>query len=242
MKLGITAIDTDAGKTMITGTLLAALRERKIKAVAVKPVASGCIKDAQGVLHSQDADFLLACMPELGLTSADILPYRLEAALTPAVAAKLEKIALDKQTMLAVAQKWSDKEVVLVEGVGGLAAPLLDNYLVVDYFADLNLPIVLVTNNRLGCINHTVLSVKYAQSKGLKVLGIIVNLWEENTADILATSNLQYMQSLTGVPIIGKFPKVNLPLTARALADYAEQYLDLDGLIVQLQITEGERK
>ena len=189
-----------------------------------------------------DADFLLACMPELGLTSADILPYRLEAALTPAVAAKLEKIALDKQTMLAVAQKWSDKEVVLVEGVGGLAAPLLDNYLVVDYFADLNLPIVLVTNNRLGCINHTVLSVKYAQSKGLKVLGIIVNLWEENTADILATSNLQYMQSLTGVPIIGKFPKVNLPLTARALADYAEQYLDLDGLIAQLQITEGERK
>ena len=194
------------------------------------------------MLHSQDADFLLACMPELGLTSADILPYRLEAALTPAVAAKLEKIALDKQTMLAVAQKWSDKEVVLVEGVGGLAAPLLDDYLVVDYFADLNLPIVLVTNNRLGCINHTVLSVKYAQSKGLKVLGIIVNLWEENTADILATSNLQYMQSLTGVPIIGKFPKVNLPLTARALADYAEQYLDLDGLIAQLQITEGERK
>ena len=88
--IGITATDTEMGKTVVTGALAAALRYRGIVPGIYKPVASGCIRKEGGTLISTDAEFQMKCAGYPEEKRREVIPVVLEAALAPAEASKLE--------------------------------------------------------------------------------------------------------------------------------------------------------
>ena len=124
---------------------------------------------------------------------------------------------------------------LLVEGVGGITAPLWQDYLLVDFMIELGLPVIVVTRPNLGTINHTILTVEYARRRGLHVAGIIINGWNEAEVGILEKSNEEYIARLTGVPILGKFPYSTAisegDIQSVELAQLAEEYLKIDEII-----------
>ena len=219
--IGITATDTEFGKTVVSACLAAGFKQLGLDVGVFKPAASGCVRRTDGKLVSEDAELLMkgAAMP---FEQHDkVVPYVLEAALAPAEASKLAGISLDSNVMEQAARKMIEgHEVTIVEGVGGISAPLTDDYLVKDFFKALHLPVIIVVKPLLGNVNHAVLSAYYAQHEGLNVLGFIVNGWDEAHAGVLERSNLYYYEKLTGLPVLSKLPVLDKALLSGA--DMAE--------------------
>lgn len=233
--LFITATDTEVGKTVISGAIAAACQARRINIGVMKPVASGGVRNCQGNLISEDAEFLMTAAKIDSSRRQLVNPICFKAALTPAVAAKVEGQLVDLQLIVeAYHQLRSLYDVVLIEGVGGITAPIWEEFLVADLMIKLQLPGIIVVRPDLGTINHTVLTATYARQRGINIGGIIVNGWNE-PAGILEQSNLEYIKKLTGLPILGQFPRVpSINVTAGGqvgLAELAEQYLDMNGII-----------
>lgn len=238
--LFITATDTDVGKTVITGVIAAALKARKLQVGVMKPMASGGVVDQQGELIAEDATFLMKAAGFEESQRGAVNPLCLGPALTPAVAATISGITIDMPAIVeAYHELRKNYEPVIVEGVGGITAPLWQNYLLVDFMVELGLPVIVVTRPNLGTINHTVLTIEYARSRGLQVAGIIINGWNEREVGILEKSNEEYMTRLTGVPIVGKFPYSPListgRITSEELAELGEKYLQMDEIITIIE-------
>lgn len=234
--LFITATDTEIGKTVISGAISAALKKRGINVGVMKPVASGGVKNKYGRLISEDASFLMqAVQIDEGMRNI-VNPLCLGPALTPAIAARESGVTIDVQQFIASYQKLREMyEYTVVEGVGGITAPLWEDYLVIDFMQAVNLPAVVVASAKLGSINHTVLTVEYARQHKIKVIGIILNGWPEGEAGILEKSNAEYIERLTLVPIIGKFPYVPaISVTeckTEGLAELGEKYIEINKLL-----------
>lgn len=172
--LYVTGTDTGIGKTMASTALLHALRARGHTAVGMKPVASGCEKTPQG-WRNEDALALQAAsdpQPDYAILN----PYALPAPLAPELAAADVGVTLSLAPIVhAFAQLRAQAQVVVVEGVGGWAAPLSADLDQADLVHALQLPVVLVVGVRLGCINHARLSAAAIAADGLACVGWIAN-------------------------------------------------------------------
>lgn len=230
--LFITATGTEVGKTVITGALAAGLKELGLSIGVMKPMASGGVINQKGQLVSEDASFL---MKAAGIDEEQrklVNPFCFAPPLTPAVAAKVSGVQVDlSQVHQAYYQLGQLYEGLLVEGAGGMIAPLWEEYLVTDLMKEWVLPAIIVARPNLGTINHTVLTAAYAKQQGIPVAGVIINGWEEAKAGVLEHSNLEYIERLTGLPILGKFPQSEaIDVAANetaALARLAKEHLDL---------------
>ena len=157
----ITGTDTGVGKTLASCTLLHALRARGLRAVGMKPLASG--SDATpGGLRNDDA-LALQASSDPRPRYEDVNPYALPLPLAPELAARDAGVEVALAPMLAAhARLAAQSDVVVVEGVGGWAAPLspsLDQADLVRALGD-DVPVVLVVGLRLGCLNHAYLSAR----------------------------------------------------------------------------------
>ncbi|QHG85978.1 dethiobiotin synthase [Xanthomonas sp. NCPPB 1638] len=170
----VTGTDTGIGKTMASTAVLHALRARGHTAVGMKPVASGCARTLQG-WRNEDALALQAAsdpQPEY----ATLNPYALPAPLAPELAAADVGVTLSLAPIVhAFAQLRAQAQMVVVEGVGGWAAPLSADLDQADLVRALQLPVVLVVGVRLGCINHARLSAAAIAADGLDCVGWIAN-------------------------------------------------------------------
>ena len=234
--LFITGTDTDVGKTVITGAIAAALRNRGQNIGVMKPMASGGVANQDGKLIAQDATFLMQAAG-ISENKRDLVnPVCLEFELTPAVSATISGVEVDIPAILKTYQMAAKTyDPLIVEGVGGIVAPLWQDYLVADLMVEMALPIIIVTRPNLGTINHTVLTVEYARQRGLQVAGIIINGWNEDEVGILEHSNETYMAQLSQVPILGKFPHSKTISVVEAqtgqLAQLAEEHLQMEQII-----------
>ncbi|MDD4600217.1 ATP-dependent dethiobiotin synthetase BioD 1 [bioreactor metagenome] len=240
--LFITATDTEVGKTVITGALAAAFKQRGLQVGVIKPVASGGVRNNNGQLVAEDATFLLKATGLDETHRKVINPLCLAPALTPAVAAVESGITIDIDHLESCCQNMLNScELGLVEGVGGITAPIWADYLVADLMKTLALPIIIVARPNLGTINHAVLTAHYARQRGLTVLGFIINSWQDETCGVLEQSNLDYIKRLTGLPILGKFPhsnKISVPQAKIGnLAELANHHLAIDQI---LRLTEED--
>lgn len=170
----VTGTDTGIGKTLSSCTLLHALRAQGLRAVGMKPLASGCESTPDG-LRNEDALALLAASdPQPAY--ADINPYALPLPLAPELAARDAGIDVALAPMLAAhARLAAQADAVVVEGVGGWAAPLSAGLDQADLVRALDLPVVLVVGLRLGCLNHAYLSARAIQADGCRLAGWIGN-------------------------------------------------------------------
>ncbi len=208
MKRGcfITGTDTGVGKTFVACALAGALKNHGRDVGVMKPVETGCAERGGGLVPA-DA---LALKEAAG--AADPLdainPYRFAAPLAPNVAARSTGREID---LTIIKERYEDlstvHDLVLVEGAGGLFAPVTDSETMADLAALLGLPLIIVAPSRLGCINHTLLTVRAAEQKGIPVLGIILNHPVPlDAADLSTQYNLEEIKRLSGVPVLGEVP------------------------------------
>ncbi|MCL6479380.1 MAG: dethiobiotin synthase [Peptococcaceae bacterium] len=204
----ITGTDTGVGKTVVTAGLLAALRRSGIDAVAFKPVQSGGVRKGNGGLASPDADFYLKAAGMSG-EERDYNLYCLEPPLSPHLAAEMSGVTIDPGAILSRSREYlSNHRVLLVEGAGGICAPLnRDGYNMADLARDLGFPLVVVARPTLGTINHTLLTIHYARMKGLTVAGFIFN-GPAGDQDFMVRDNAAVIESLTGAPLLGMLPHI----------------------------------
>lgn len=183
----VTATDTDAGKTYIACQILQAWKTQGYSVAAFKPVASGAIW-VDGALASEDA---MALAEVTGQDLSEINPYTFEKPASPHIADELG--AFDLQACVSQYQQLRQgHDRVLVEGVGGWCVPLSQQHLLKDLVHALALPVVMVARIQLGCINHSLLTIKQIKRDQAPYLGWIANVIETDYAD--ADSNIQAIQ------------------------------------------------
>ena len=170
----VTGTDTGIGKTLASCTLLHALRAHGLRAAGMKPVASGCER-IDGEWRNADA-LALQAAGEPGIAYADINPYALEHPLAPELAARDAGIELTLRPILDAYARLADRaDALIVEGVGGWAAPLSASLMQADLVRALQLPVVLVVGLRLGCLNHALLSARTIVDDGVHLAGWIAS-------------------------------------------------------------------
>ncbi len=191
MSFFITGTDTGVGKTYVTCLILQALRQSGHDAVGYKPISCG---------DREDASILAAASGDLPLD--EINPVHLNTPVAPYVAGLLENRTVEPATLLAGYHRLANRHAaVLVEGAGGWEVPLAANYRVSDLAADLKLPVILVAANKLGALNHVILTVNAIRARGLVCAGIILNQLEDEM-DTAMITNKGVVEDLTGVPLL----------------------------------------
>lgn len=177
----ITGTDTDVGKTYVAGCIAHTLIQNGYQVTPRKPIASGCIKQADGSLLSEDALFLQqSCQSNESLQT--ICPYQYEPPISPQTAIEQVGLVISTQDLLTACQPSSnllENEFLLVEGAGGFYSPICSDGLNKDLAQALGLPVILVVKNQLGCINHTLLSLAAIEQAGLQAHSIIINFSSE---------------------------------------------------------------
>jgi dethiobiotin synthetase len=224
----IAGTDTGVGKTCIAGGLASFYHQLGMRVGVMKPIESGCKRLEDG-LHSQDALFLkkMSSSPD---DLDQIVPYRLELPLTPSVAAEMEGIEIDLKEVKRIYQQLErNYDLMLIEGVGGLLAPLYKRFTSVDLVRLLGIPVIVVARNTLGTINHTLLTVEHARQRSLALVGIIINNCDADP-DVSSETNPEVIKQLSGLPLLGVIPYLPLPRRddASLLAEVMGEYVDRD--------------
>ena len=181
----VSGIDTDAGKSYATGALAARWRSEGVNVVTQKFIQTGC---DGGV--SEDITLHRKLMGT-GLLPEDLdgttCPIRLRYPASPDLAARLEGKEIDLAPVASSTRKLLEKfDVVLVEGAGGLLVPITGLYTMLDYVAEHSLPLILVTNPKLGSVNHTLLSLEVCRARNMNVDMLVYNLHPETSPEITA--------------------------------------------------------
>jgi len=198
----VSGTDTGVGKTTVACALASGFTARAMRVAVMKPAETGCeLRD--GELIALDALALRAA----ALSSAPlelICPYRYPSAIAPAAAADLDGLEPPDLGRIRAAceQLAHDSDIMLVEGAGGIAVPLTwrENY--ADAALELDLELILVVPNRLGCLNGAVLSLDYATRRGVRVKGYILH--DVDAAPSLAArTNVRSLGRLTPAACLG---------------------------------------
>ena len=204
----VTGTDTGVGKSVASAALLHALRARGRRAIGMKPVASGC-EWIDGGWRNEDARLLQAASdprPDYD----DVNPFALRAPVAPELALRDDGVDLALTPILAAhARLASQGDAMVVEGVGGWAAPLSAELDQLDLVRALRLPVVLVVGLRLGCINHARLSVRAIQGDGVELLGWIGNVIDPAMARI--DDNFGILRQRLPIPCWGRLPYAARP-------------------------------
>jgi len=187
----ITGTDTAVGKTYLTRLMIASLRAEGRDAYGFKPISCG---------DRDDGRMLAEISGNLPIDVAN--PLHFASPVAPYVAALLENKSIDPAVLVKAYQKFSEnKEIVLVEGAGGWEVPITENYFISDLAMDLGLPVILVAANRLGALNHILLTLAAIEAKGLTCAGIILNQLEDEM-DTPMITNKGILASLTDIPVL----------------------------------------
>ncbi|MRR57430.1 MAG: dethiobiotin synthase [Deltaproteobacteria bacterium] len=201
----ITGTDTGVGKTVVASALASYLKCRGIRVGVLKPVTSGAV-EVDGRLVSEDAELLRMAS---GCTSPDedIAPYLLREPLAPSEAASREGVSIRAERILEAFNRVSAlHDVTIVEGAGGLLVPLGEGLLVADLAVRLNLPVIIVARPNLGTVNHTLMTCECARSRGIRVMGVVINgqPLHPGPAEHYAS---RVIASLSGVPVLAVLPR-----------------------------------
>jgi len=169
----ITGTDTDVGKTYVACCIAKTLIKQGLSVAPRKPIASGCIRQSNGALLAEDALHLQqSCQTSDSLQT--ICPYQFELPISPQRAIQEANLTITIQDLVQACQN-KKSSYTLVEGAGGFYSPLAQDGLNKDLAIQLNLPVILVVANRIGCINQALLSIEAIQRSGLSLHSIIVN-------------------------------------------------------------------
>jgi dethiobiotin synthetase len=191
----ITGSDTDVGKTYIACQIVRQLVQQGVKVETRKPVESGCVVSANGDLVTHDA-LALQQANDNRESIERIAAYRYRAALAPPRAARLENEEIRIAQLIDACERDQADHRLIVEGAGGFYSPLAENELNADLASALQLPVVIVVNDRIGAVNQALMTIQAVESRQLRVAAIVLNQVEpitdaamDNATDLQAHSD-----------------------------------------------------
>jgi dethiobiotin synthetase len=204
--LFVTATDTAVGKTEVACALLRDARRRGLDAVGMKPAQSGLVpgepSDAERLRDAADAVEPLEA----------ICPYGFAPPLAPAVAARLAGLAISFGRIVDAARALGARHAaVLVEGAGGVLAPLTLEETYADLAVALGLPVLVIARAGLGTVNHTALTLEALRRRDLAIAGVVLNrtgAWDDPSVP----HNAAEIARLTGIRPAAVLPFVADPV------------------------------
>lgn len=219
IRLGITGTDTAVGKTYLSTVLLGLLRRRGLNVAAMKPVETGVKADdpASDAMRLREA-----------AGSDDpidrIRPILLAEPLAPWVARLRSGGSVDLNALDEAYQRLQEgRDAILVEGAGGLLVPITRDLAYDGLFVQWGLDLIVVAGNRLGTINHTLLTVRAAHDAGLRVRGVVLNALGPEPGGIAERTNLEALSELLSpVPVL-PFPWIRRDRPLDYAVDIAEE-------------------
>lgn len=223
----IIGIDTEIGKTTIAAGLSNLLFRKGIEIGVMKPFATG-IKRYSKDFKSLDTKMLKDASGNKDNDNI-INPYFYSMPTAPYLAKKILKLNenIDIEEIL---NKYKEIEIrhdfTIVEGIGGLMVPLSKDFSVADLASIINIPIILITSNRIGSINHIIMTSRLAKLYKLKIKGIIINnkcKFLETYYKLITNSLPRVVEELTQCKVLATIPYIKKP-TAKKIANILEKY------------------
>ena len=217
--LFITGIDTGVGKTTVAMGLARALRDEGMDVGVMKPFAAGGPDDTRILIEAARVDD----PPDL------VTPQYFPVPASPYTASKILDMKPDVNLVLDAFERLGRlHKAILVEGIGGVMTPILRGYHIVDLAVQMEIPCILVVSNRIGAVNHTILSVEACKRRRVRLAGMILNGMDP---DGYQTGNLRDdLEDLTGLSVLGMIGKINSPGIGGAAAAIRNS-VDLGSLI-----------
>ncbi|CAN5524245.1 dethiobiotin synthase [soil metagenome] len=207
MSLFVTGTDTGVGKTSFTVWLLQRLRERGLRVAGYKPI---CCGDRADATHLQAAS-------SPGLTIDEVNPIWLRTPAAPLTAARAEQRFIDLASLReGFVRLKSGFDFVAVEGVGGWMVPITARYWSSDLARDLGLPVLVVAANRLGCLNHILLTVRAIEAVPLKCAGVVLNDLDVD-GGLAAANNAAILRACLTLPIVPQFHPENTQIAGELM-------------------------
>lgn len=169
----ISGIDTDAGKSIVTGVIARTLLKRGVKVITQKFIQTGCVGISEDILKHRE---LMGVAPYEEDKDGTTCPYVMTYPASPHLAAEIDGVTIDLKRIHQSTEKLASRyDVVLLEGAGGLYVPVNRNYLTIDYIQEYSHPLILVTSSKLGSINHTLMSLELCRLRGIEVRYVVYN-------------------------------------------------------------------
>jgi dethiobiotin synthetase len=193
VSLFLTGTGTGVGKTFVAIELLRWLRSHGIRAAGMKPICCG---------DREDARRLLAASAE-GISIEELNPVWLQSPVAPSVAAQIEQVEIDLGKIRNCFRNLSERfDTVIVEGVGGWLVPITADLFIGDFAKQLDLPVAIVAENRLGCLNHILLTLESVQRRRLVCAGVILNQGNGPTDLAQSTNETELRRLLAGINLV----------------------------------------
>ena len=201
----ITGTDTGVGKTLVAAALASHFSLKGLKVGVMKPIETGVNNPAD---LGPDAT-LLRWAADSSDDESLISPYRFPLPVAPCQAATAAKEQIDIDKIVKAYQTLrQDKDIVLVEGAGGLMVPIRGGFIMADLARQLGLPLLVITHPRLGTLNHTLLTTFTARAMELELSGYIINQMPENPDEAMRQIP-HLLSSLASADLLGVLPEVS---------------------------------
>jgi len=213
--LFVTGTDTGVGKTVVACALARAWTTSGIPMAVRKPIESGCTRRGDD-LYPADGDALAGAAGYVETLDA-ITPWRYELAISPERAARLAGREVSLAEVTEAVGEHPPGHLPLVEGAGGFLSPLTQDGLNADLAEALGYPVLLVVGDRLGCINHALLTAEAIAARGLSMPAVVVNAFEPGTPS--AMDNAEDLRARLDVPVC-QFAFDGDETTAGEIADH----------------------
>ncbi len=223
----VAGTDTGVGKSFVTGLLARYLLEKGHSVITQKWIQTGCRAGKDDIYTHMR--FMGKARQEYKAYMPLAAPYVFRFASSPHLAARLEGRTVDMNKIIGSLKTLSGRfDFVIVEGTGGLMVPINEKVLTVDLIEKLNIPVILVAANRLGVINHALLSIEALRARKIKNLGMIFNDASEGRRVIL-DDNPRIVEKLTGTPVLGRLPRTKNVFRLRKLFEPIGKRIFADG-------------
>ncbi|WP_319764847.1 dethiobiotin synthase [Maridesulfovibrio sp.] len=204
----ITGTGTDVGKTVVTAGLARFFMKSGRSILPIKPVQSGAVVRDDGTLDSPDGDVYLAAGAVWDIDRQ--CPYIFEPPTSPHLAAKMAGVELDPAVIAAKVREREEDGFLLVEGAGGIMVPLSEDASMLNLMKELGYPVILVIENKLGCINEALLSIAALQQSGLEISGLVMTSPHMPAPEEfgMAEENVRFIEKISEVKVIASIPYI----------------------------------
>jgi dethiobiotin synthetase len=215
-KYFVTGTDTNIGKTYVTLSLMSFLKKKGNSVVGMKPVSAGveCFNGLEinsDVLHIMQSN-------SLEIDQSMVNQYALKDAASPHISASRQGISIDFELIKSQVKVLEGKaDFLLIEGAGGYECPLDSLKNVSDLIKYLDIPVIFVIGIKLGCLNHSLLTIKSMESKNQKIFGWVANIIEPEMKFI--DENILFLKNFIHAPCLGVMPFSNV-MDKDRLEDY----------------------
>ncbi len=208
----VTGIDTDVGKSYVTGLLARYLMKRGESVITQKFIQTGCEEFSEDIDTHRKIMGIPYLEEDSDKTTAPVI-FRYPA--SPHLAARLEGKEVNLSLVDKSTAKLSSKfDYVLIEGAGGIQVPITETYTTLDFLAEKKYPVILVSSPKLGSINHTYLTIDALKWHGIPLAGVVYNLVPDEKKEIREDSVKMikyYASKLFGeeIPVV-ESPKISV--------------------------------